>query len=112
MSTALAQIQKEIAALEKRLNLLRTAETALESLGGKISPNQGDGNLLEPNHAKGIAPTIRDLLRENGPMSKESIDAGLSGRFKLGKGTVSSALQAMKARGAITRSKTGKWTLK
>jgi hypothetical protein len=62
--------------------------------------------------AKGIAAAIRGLLAESGPMIKPDIERRLAADFRLGKGTISGALQSMKVRGVVARTKGGKWTVK
>jgi len=125
----LEEITAEIAALEKRLELLRAAEAALIALGCSAPPIDGLKNLaetianskwLEPvtylkseGPPKSLAAAIRELLAKEGPMTKAGIDKALSKEeWSLGKGSVSGALQAMKVRGTVARTKTGKWTLK
>jgi len=116
MNTALAQIQEEIAKLEERLRLLRAAEEALQrlenkdgKLGGKISPNSPSDN----PPVKGLAAAIRGFLKEKGPMTKADLDKALSNeKWSLPKAGISGALQAMRVKGVVARSKAGKWTLK
>ena len=121
MNTALAQIQEEIKTLETRLELLRTAETALLVLAGAPVekgvpvPHSNPQDLIaeDKTPAKGLAAAIRVLLAGRGLMTKADIDKALSEeKWSLGKGSVSGALQAMKVRGVVARTKAGKWTVK
>jgi hypothetical protein len=129
MTTALEQIQQEIVQLEARLKLLRTAETALLELNMvppvSMTYKESDrlslpekwrpaAEYIHETPAKGLAAAIRSLLAEAGPKTKADIDKALSEDFsmRLGKGSVSGALQAMKVRGIVTRTKAGKWTVK
>jgi len=117
----LAEITAEIAALEKRLELLRAAQTALQALEDSANPARvlvdiEDWKEDKPR-ATGISAAIRDLIADKGPMTKAAIDEALNHRsdptsLYRGKGSVSGALQAMKVRGAVARTKAGKWTLK
>jgi hypothetical protein len=117
----LAEITEEIAALEKRLELLHTAETALKALEGSTNPARvlvdiADWKEDKPR-ATGISAAIRGLISEKGPMTKADIDKALSNRsdptsLYRGKGSVSGALQAMKVRGVVARTKAGKWIVK
>lgn len=112
MNTALAQIQEEISRIEERLKLLRTAETALLELEPKPKWPEAASYIRPERPAKGIAAAIRELIIRMGPMSKADLDSHLSGSYKLGKGTISGALQAMKVRGVVSRTKAGKWAVK
>jgi hypothetical protein len=115
MTTALAQIQEEIAKLEERLKLLRTAEAALQALEAKVEKSVYENNpyLFNNKPTKGLAAAIRTLLTDKGSMTKADIDKALSeAEWFLGKGSVSGALQAMKVRGVVARTKAGKWTVK
>jgi hypothetical protein len=125
MNTALAQIQEEIVKLEARLKLLHAAETALLELdmvpgpvekGKPVFMTYKESDKLsipETVPPKGLAPAIRDLLGKEGPMTKAGIDKALSKEeWSLAKGAVSGSLQSMKVRGAVARTKAGKWTVK
>jgi hypothetical protein len=105
----LAEITEEIAALERRLELLRAAQTALQALA--TAPSEATKARMA-ERATGISAAIRDLITDKGPMTKADIDKALSDRYSLGKGSVSGALQAMKVRGIVVRTRAGKWTVK
>jgi len=108
----LSEITAEIAVLEKRLELLRAAQTALQALDDAPNAMTEATKARIPERAVGISAAIRELIKENGPMPKAAIETALSGFRSLRKGTVSGALQAMKVSGVVTRTKAGKWTLK
>jgi hypothetical protein len=108
----LAEITTEIAALEGRLELLRAAQEALLALEPPIEKGTPLPYPEDKPRATGISGAIRGLISNKGPMTKADIDKALSDRYSLGKGSVSGALQAMKVRGVVARTKTGKWTVK
>jgi len=112
----LSEITAEIVALEKRLELLHAAKTALQALEDSTNPARVLVDIEDWKkdipRATGIAASIREFLGKNGPATKADIETFLSGFRSLRKGTVSGALQAMKVSGAVTRTKAGKWTLK
>jgi len=108
----LSEITEEIAALERRLELLRAAQSALQALEPKIEKGMPLPYPEDKPRATGISATIRGLISDKGPMTKADIDKALSDRYSLGKGSVSGALQAMKVRGVVARTRAGKWTVK
>ena len=108
----LAEITAEITALERRLELLRAAQMALQALELKIEKGMPLPYPEDKPRATGISAAIRGLISDKGPMTKADIDRALSDRYNLGKGSISGALQAMKVRGVVARTKTGKWTVK
>ena len=114
MNEALHFIQELIAKTEKYLEQLRIAEKALTA---DRLPNNEPIKVRfvesKPTEApKGVAAAIRGLLDEFGPLTKADIDTHLHDRFSLGEGTVSGALQSMKTRGMVARTKAGKWKMK